>query len=632
MGFNQEELVKIAKSVAIKNPDHIKVDLNSTDIFGRKLQLDGRFLNDNKKLLNEDAKNLLGEIQDQGSEIAKTLKNEIMWYDIRSLVWREHPELSVLFALSYAKILCERTRQKDGHIINIAVDNYSKHFETMSVFSDTLIRTGITQNGGGVIYWGVQNGGAIRNLSQYQLAKTKKGGHWVYGTMSHRQEDFVGAKFGMQGKVFCGKDLMEDFYSTLIKADFSGFIEINNPSDFLITVSDITQNNIALAESIIRARTGTEVKKEELLKDLKLSVDMLGSPIGKNLVEILTAFGADLKVINSEISEFTTDKIIDPNEHESESMEKLKKACKEDGRIHLAVDPDGDRGTIIALNTERKAISLTGTELLILATENLVTYNPQGLPNDIIYDMRTGVSIKFLADALKKENHPVNIIASEPGYPFFMQLMSENENAAISVENTNHAFLTPFTNPIWGAPVYYPNIQGGDDAALFLVYLLSLAKHKWQGRNPIEQLDWIRKNYQIPPTIIKEFKPALTKENAAFKYDIAKKMCDIVTEKFGSNSKYKIDTMNSGARITDLEKNSMVLMRYSNTGPAFTVSGEAINEEDSEKMYKLGAAVMFLAVLETKKEKSEFEFEWKDFESYGNISTEEAVAIISQNQ
>jgi len=629
LSLSQQNLISLIRKIE-RRPDTIVAGLEEKDVFGRRLELLGQGISEDRLDLNDQVKNLLADLQKPDSKLEGTLKNEVMWYDIRSLVWRENPLLSVLLALAYAAILIERTGQKTGHIVNIAVDCYAKHFETMSVFADTLIRTGIFEEGGGIIYWGVQNGGTVRNVSEFQRALTGQHGNWIYGTMSHRHEDYAGAKFGMEGKVFCGPDLREDFYQKLLSGDYPELAKIENPQDYVVTVGKLSENNIAVAEDLIRARTGTKVAKEELLSGLKISLDMANSPINKNLADILVAFGADLNLINSGIKEFDTDKIIDPNEHQSEPVLKLKKEASEDGRIHLAIDPDGDRGTFVALNQNKNAASLAGTELLLLVMENLATYNPDRLGNEVIYDMRTGVSIEMLKDALLKRGFATGIHPAEPGYPFFMQLLGSIPDTVTSIENTNHAYLTPYTNPIWGAPRLIPSIQGGDDAALFLVYLLGLVKHIWGGRNPVEQLDYIREKYQIPATIIFESKPGLEKKDAGLKYDVAKEMSRIVESSL--SKKFQIDTMNSGVRISDNTAKAMVLIRYSNSGPAFTVSGETVREEDKERLSALGGAVMRLAVEAVHKEKGDFDFLWKDFAKYGDITIEKAEEIIKSSE
>jgi len=629
MTNEQKNLVEIVKKLARKSEDKIPVGPQLTDVFRRKLALTGQAVK--KKKLNTEAIKLLEELQKKDSEVEKVFRGQVMWYDIRSSVWKEHPMLSALLALAYAGELIERTGKKTGHTINIAVDCYKKHFESMSIFVDTIVRTGIVKDSGGVIYWGVQNGGSIRNVSQAEKAITGQNGNWVFGTMSHRKEDYVGAKFGMLGKVFCGPDLMEKLYMRMVQGNFPEFVDINNPEDYLVTVGDMTENNIDIIEDLIRARTGTNKPREEILKGMRLGMNMCGSSVGKNLLEMVKAFGADVEAENAKLNEnFSTDNIIDPNEHESDQMEKMKKKAERDGRVYLALDPDGDRGSIIGLNSNGEAESLTGTELLLLATENLATYNPKKIEMDIIYDMRTGISIGMLADSLKKKDHPIKLVASEPGYPFFMQLMGENKNAVIAVENTNHPFLTPMTNPIWGAPNYYEGVQGGDDAALFLVYLLGLSNLMWDGRNAVEQLEHLRKTYNMPKTIIREFKPTVDKEDAARKYDLAEKMCEIAEKELKPTGKYEIDTMNSGVRLTSPKRQAMVLIRYSNTGPSFTASGEAVKQEDSDFMFSLGAAVMNKAVSEVKKEKGEFSFDWANFAEFADKDVSEVQKIIDE--
>lgn len=626
-----EKLISIVKKLARRSEDRIPVGKDLTDVFGRRLKLESQAIDENGTELNENAKSLLKELQQPNSQKQIVLNGQVMWYDVRSSVWMENPELSALFALAYAQVLIERTGKKTGHTVNIAVDCYKKHYESMSVFVDTIIRTGIVKDGGGIIYWGVQNGGSIRNVAQFERAATGENGNWVFGTMSHRAEDYVGAKFGMLGKVFCGPDLREDLYSKLIKGDYPALEKVDNPNKFVVTVGDLTANNIDVLEDLIRARTGSDVPASEFLSGMKLGMNMCGSPVGKNLLDILRSFGADVVADNDTLNEnYSTANIVDPNEHDSEPMEHMKEKSKTEGRIYLAVDPDGDRGTVIAENSQGEAESLTGTELLILAAENLVNYNPKDLNNDVIFDMRTGVSIALFQEALEKSGKNLNIIAAEPGYPFFMEEMGKNKGAVIAIENTAHQFMTPMTNPIWGAPQYYEGVQGGDDAAMFLVYILALSNLAWEGRNPVQHLDHLREKYNIPKTIIREFKPTIAKEDAMRKYDLADAMCSIAKEKLEQSGKFDIVTMNSGVRLTASNQHSMVLIRYSNTGPSFTASGESVTKEDSEKMFKLGGAIMKLAVEKVKQEKGEYSFDWANFAEYGDISQDEATKIIEE--
>lgn len=629
---SQKNLIELVKKFGRHRPEAIQAGPEFGDQFNRKLKLNGQLVDKSGTKLSKGCYKLLKELQTPNSELENTLRGQFLWYDVRSSVWKDRLELSAFVALAYVQVLIERTGKKTGHIINVAVDCYPKHFESVSAMVDVLTRTGIFNDGGGIIYFGVQNGGTIRNVSQFQRAITGSDGNWIYGTMSHRAEDYVGAKFGMLGKVFCGPDLMEDLYGKLKKGDYPELMKIDNPNDFLVTVKDLTENNIYILEDLIRARTGTEKPRQEFLAGVKIGLNMCGSPVGKNLVDILAAFGADVVVKNAKLDpNFNTSNIVDPNEHESEPMEMMKKMAEKDQRIYLAVDPDGDRGTIIAKNSKGKAVSLTGSELLLLATENLVTYNPNKLPNDIIYDMRTGVGINLLAKSLEKKGQAVNLIAAEPGYPFFMENMGKNQNAAIAVENTAHAFMTPMTNPIWGASKYYAGVQGGDDAATFLTYLLALSKLFWEGRNPVVQLEYIQKNYGLPTTIIREFKPAIDKADAMRKYDLAVSMCEIAEKEIKPSGKFIINIMNSGVRLTSKETGAIVLIRYSNTGPSFTASGEAITQEDSDFMFKLGAAIMNRAVEKVQQEKGNFHFDWKDFSVFGDIPSEEVNNIIQES-
>ncbi|MCX5749456.1 MAG: hypothetical protein NTZ10_04360 [Candidatus Saganbacteria bacterium] len=218
------------------------------------------------------------------------------------------------------------------------------------------------------------------------------------------------------------------------------------------------------------------------------------------------------------------------------------------------------------------------------------------------------MAIQLLVEALNAKGHKIGLIDAEPGYPFFMRAMGET-TAAAAVENTCHFFLAPNTNPLFGAPISYPGVQGGDDAALALIYLLAAAKHQWQGRNPVQQLDWMRQEFGIPPTIIREFKPGLPQEYALKKYDVAEAMKTYVKKELEPTRNYKVDYMVSGVGVQSLKTKATVLVRFSNTGPTFTTSGEALSREDSDQAFKLGASIMEKGV---KAAGVENVFLWKD--------------------
>jgi phosphomannomutase len=596
------------------------------DNAGRLLIPDGRFFESDGNY-SKSLQRYVDQLSD--SDMRKQILAGMMYYDIRSAHWKQNPEYTVAFALAYAKKLQEKTGRKDGIIVNIGLDCYQKHFEAAGIFVDTLLRTGICDNGGGINYWGTINGGDIRNYSQlYHAQNGGEGGNWIYFTMSHVTNDFWGSKLGMDAKVYCGSDVRPcegvtsgTLYHYIVEKNFAD-IKHDKPVGNILTVSNFTKNNIKVAADMIRATSSVsdKIPDSELLKGARLYVDMAGSLVGRNLVNIDLALGADVQVINEKINpDFKVENIIDPNELSSgtKQLEKnraLKQIARETGRTGEVVDPDADRGSKIAVDSEGNPVAMTGSELLLLAIEDLAkSYKDKGFPPPtIICDMRTGLSSKDLKDALNKRGIPVKVVPHEAGYPFFMRGMAKLP-ADIAVENTTHAFTNPMTNKNWGAPVEYRGYQGGDNAALFLTYLSGAMVHKWQGRNPVQQLEWIRKEYNLRPTKVDERKPALPLEQDEFKYMIADRMKLLAKEWFTDAGKFWVNfndpqvELVSGVHITNIKTGAMMLVRFSNTGSTFTISGEGyIGKNNSRKeldeMLSLGRLLLVTATEQLRSE------------------------------
>ncbi|MBM3252754.1 MAG: hypothetical protein FJZ16_00685, partial [Candidatus Omnitrophica bacterium] len=601
----------------------ILVGVGLPDVHGRVFTPDDRFFTPEGEFTPE-LQAFMDSLSDKS--VQEMIEAGIMYYDIRSKFWKENPAFAVAFAFAFAKKLQEKTGRKDGIILNIGVDGYHKHFEIAQVFADAILRTGICDHGGGINYWGVINGGDIRNYCQLYDAINKEGGHWVYFTMSHRPEDFLGAKLGITAKVYCGSEVRHcegvtrrTLYDAIVERDFAE-IKHNTPTGDIVTVSNFLGNNIQVAADMIKATSAdSKIPMNELLKGTKLYVDMGGSPIGKNLVDILKALGADVLVGNEQLdADYSTKNIIDPNEHHSEPIQRLRKIAKETNRVVLAVDPDGDRGSIVAICPDGEVISMTGSELLLLTIENLAhSYKTKGITPTVICDMRTGVSAKDLARELNDRGLPVRVVPHEAGYPFFMKGMASLP-ADVAVENTTHAFTNPMTNPNWGSPVNYPGYQGGDNAALYLIYLLGCMVHQWEGRNPAEQLAWIRKTYNLRDTVVDERKPALPPEQDKFKYMIAERMKELAKQWFTDTSKFLINfgdpnvTVVSGVHITNVKTGAMMLVRFSNTGSSFTISGEGYTKAELNEMLGLGYLLMTTAVEQLHTEGHQFDFNPKD--------------------
>ncbi|MDD4937418.1 MAG: hypothetical protein PHX34_00140 [Candidatus Shapirobacteria bacterium] len=586
--------------------------LGETDIHGRKFTPDGHFFTPDGQF-SPELQSFIDKLSDQS--IRDMIEAGIMYYDIRSQFWKENPELTVIFALAYAKKLVEKSGKTDGNIVFIGVDAYQKHFDAAQIFVDTILRTGICDNGGGVYFWGVLNGGDIRNYSQLFHAVNQEGGNWVFFTMSHRVEDFLGCKMGMNAVVYCGSEIRHcegvtsgTFFDAVVEKDFSPIKNFQVNTDNLINISSTLNNNIQVAADMVRATSAPQdINNEDLFKGLKIGVNMGGSPILLNLIQILKSLGADVIIDNESLDvEYSTANIVDPNEHHSEAIEKIKNRALETNHIWLSVDPDGDRGSLVDINSKGEAVSLTGSELLLLTIENLAkSYKAKNIIPTIICDMRTSVSAKDLEKILNDKNFPVRVVPHEAGYPFFMKGMASLP-ADVAVENTCHEFTNPMTNPNWGAPANhsFPGYQGGDNAALYLIYILGCIKYAWENRTPCQQLDWIRNQYSLKETFVDEKKPSLPVFEDKYKYFIADKMKQLAKDWFIDPSQYLINfgdpkvTLLSGVHLTNVQTKAMTLVRFSNTGSSFTISGEAYSREDLDDMLGLGFKLLITAVKE----------------------------------
>jgi len=586
--------------------------IGDKDIHGRTLTPDNKYFTETGEF-SPELQDFIDKLSD--IEIKEMIESGIMYYDIRSKFWRDNQQFTVVLALAFAKKLVEKTGKNDGNFLFIGVDAYQKHFDTAQIFLDTIIRTGICDNGGGIYYLGVINGGDIRNYGQLFHAVNKEGGNWIYFTMSHKTDDFLGCKLGLNSTVYCGSEIRHcegitkgTLFDAIIDKDFAPIRNKQINTDNLVLISSFQKNNIQVAADMIRATSASvDTQNEELLRDIKIGLNMGGSPIGYNLAEILKALGANLIIDNEKLdAEYSIANIVDPNEHHSEAVAEIKKRTLETNRLWLNVDPDGDRGSVVDINSNGQAVSFTGSELLLLTIENLAkTYKTKNIIPTIVCDMRTGVASKDLEKILIERNLPVKVVPTEAGYPFFMKSMASLP-ADIAVENTCHEFTNPLTNPNWGAPSQhnFPGYQGGDNAALFLTYLLGCMKNSWEGRNFCQQLDWIRQEYNIKETFVDEKKPALPIFEDKSKYLIVDKMKELAKKWFTDPNQYQINfndplvTVVSGVHLTNPQTKAMTLVRFSNTGSSFTISGEAYTRQELDDMLGLGYKLLINAVKE----------------------------------
>ncbi|MFH0731492.1 MAG: hypothetical protein V2A72_01040 [Candidatus Omnitrophota bacterium] len=609
----------------------IKAGPDLPDIHGRIFTPDGRFFNDDGTP-GDGLQRLIDSLSN--ADVRKIVEAGIMYYDIRSDFWRKNPEFTVILARAYAKVLQEEEGREDGITVNIGIDAYKKHFKAARVFADALLRTGICDNGGGINYWGVINGGNIRNYSQLYGAVNNERAHWIMFTMSHRKEDYLGGKMGVSDVVFCGPDVRHvdevtsgTLYDYIVDKNFAEIKHKTADAAGKIISIDCSENNKQVAADMIKATISPGVEQQKFLDGLKIYCNMAGNPIGKDLVDMLNALGATLVLDNATVDEdFSTDNIIDGNEREGKpaiNVLKVGKRTKETGcDIGIALDPDGDRITLFGEDKDGNMYHLTGTELHLLVMEAIAKIykkNSWGTPTTIS-DMRTGLSAEDLAKKLKDMEYPIEDIPHEAGYPFFMEAMADH-NAAAADENSLHCFTRPMTDPRWGGKKFDKQYQGGDNAAFMGVWLIACMKYMWAGRNPVRQLEWMRskEGYGLPKTIIMEKKPTLELEDDIYKYKIAARMKELAAKWFPpTQTRYIINyndpniTVVSGVHIMNTETRARMLVRYSNTGPGFTISGEAYDKEQLDDVLGIGYGLITTAVEELKAEGKEFGFDIND--------------------
>jgi phosphomannomutase len=549
----------------------------------------------------------------QDRAFARELQGSCSFYDVRTDLLIKHPELGVLFALSYAALLKEDTGQDSGHTINLGYDCYEGHYNIMSIFAETLVRIGVTDNGGGIINWGVMGGGEIKNWGMFQRAVTGEDGHWAYGTKSHRAEKKLGFKFGMLGGVFCKENIAVRLWEALYTRELPQFGIVADPLQNIVNVGSLDQHNTNVAADMIRARTGATGRQEKLLEGVTVGIDACGSPLGIDTVSMLRKLGATVNAKNETLDpSFDESRIQDPNERKSQVIKAIMKEVEETGISQIILDPDADRMTFVAVDSQGKAVCLTGSNILLLVMENLATHNPEGHDITVIGDSRARMNVEDLEQALNGRGHKIKAVISEAGYPYIHEKVGE-ANAAIGVEQTCHVMVPALTHLAWGAPTEYKGNQGGDHGAILAACLLGMMKHKWDMRSLAQQLDHIKEEYNLPPDNPNETKPQIDKVNALAKYDIAEAMRQMAQNELNAG-KFSFINFDSGLSIKNKETGAAVLVRHSNSGPGFTVSVEGVTEADANFMLALGAALMEEAVRRVRERFIAEDNDMKDFE------------------
>ena len=597
-------------SLADRGPSRMVAGTRVIDIHGQDLNFAQRDLihrTDRGLEIGAPVKNLLHKLQtDEGYRLR--IQAHFAGYDARSD--ETDPALWVLAALAYADALVASTGRKTGHIINLGRDCYNKHHAVVSVFAYTLLQTGILRNGGGLINWGIVDGGTMKETAIHERAKTGKNGHWFYATVSHRKEpEFRGGKFGMGGQVLVTDNLMQTIFERMVKGTFENLstLSSHDPEGHVVTVEHESRwmRDAHVAEEIIRSRTDVshDVPRNALLKGVQVAIDVANSPLMRSTLDLTRALGADVIVLNEGVKPYETNRIFDPNEPHSGEVQTLIRWAEGNRRTVIFQDPDGDRAGIIAPDDSGKPVHLNGSDILMLAAHNLATHNPAHHKVSVVGDMRAYIGLDLLGPALRANGYDTTTVPSEPGYSNVQEVM-ERVDAVAGGERTAHIFLRFLTHPILGAPEYFGHLQGGDYAGLVLVYMLALQTRMWNGRSAAQQLAYIRRSLGVPLTAGTELKPKLSEGFGMAKYAIAGAMKEIAHEEFDDlPDQFDIQKMQSGVRIYDKVERAAVLIRHSNSGSSFTVSSEYIVDDGGgadQRMLELGAVIIEMAIGRTR--------------------------------
>jgi phosphomannomutase len=600
----QSRLIKIVGNLATGLTPGITVGPNQKDVYGRQLDLRPENFS---SLFSKNGLDVSPQVREFQTHLQNNdkfrlgIQSVLAGYDVRAKDLDE--AFWVFFARSYAKTLVDETGQKDGHTIQIGQDCFERHHRVTLIIAYTLIKSGVLENGGGIVYWGTTDGGSMKLMGTLERAQTGKNGNWAYQTVSHKSAPGLqGVKIGMKGKVVCTDDLKTAIFDPMVKGDYLPLINVENPENYVVTVGDTIPYYTALAERIIRARISlpANLRPEEIFNGFPIGISRDGNPLMYRIEKVLEALGARIiRIDNSD--ELTEPKAIrDPHESKSEKIRELVDFLDNyNGPLHIpAIDPDGDRVSIISRDDSYRAVNLKGTDLLKLAAYNLATYNPEGYEVKVVADMRALMSVRILGEALNSQNYPLQVIPGVPGYNMFHQALAEHAGV-LGIEDTSHTMFLPNTHPIWGAPTYYPNTQGGDNAGLFGIYLLGLAARMTEGRSLAQQLAYIHSTFNVPYTTVDELKPSIPQSHGMAKVAVADAIKELASRYLGSNPNYTLTPFDTGVCIESFNPLASVLVRHSKSGSGFTVGGEVTRGDDVAREFALNLGVALLLQADT---------------------------------
>ena len=603
MTAGHSKLVKMVGNLATGLTPGIPVGPNKKDVYGRQLDIRSEsfycLFSSNGQDVSPAVKEFLTRIQSE-DKFRLGIQSMLAGYDIRG---KDIDEVFwVLLARAYAKTLVDKTGKRDGHIIHVGQDCFDRHHRVTSIFAITLIKSGVCDNGGGIVYWGATDGGTMKAMGTLERAQTGENGNWAYGTVSHKTAPgLTGLKIGMLGGVVCTDDLKAAIFDPMVKGNFLPLKEVTEPEAYVVTVDgDTTPYYIALAERMIRARTALSARTatEDLLAGLPVGISRDGNPLMRRMEQVLGALGAEIAEIDNFYALTEPQVVRDPHEHNSAGVLQLSGWLAKDGRpLHIPyVDPDGDRVGIISFDANGQAVNLKGTALLKIAMHNLATHNPDEFPIEVVADMRALMSARRLGEALSVKGYPINVIPGVPGYNMFHLAIAAND-AVLGVEDTSHTMIRPSTHQVWGAPVHYAGTQGGDNAGLFGVYLLSLAARMTEHRSLAAQLAFLHSQFQVPHTSVYELKPAIPQSHGMAKVAVAEAIRDLAATYFGGNPNFTLSPFDTGVCLESLNPAAAILVRYSKSGSGFTVGGEVAQEDETAHKFAqdLGVALLMQA-------------------------------------
>ncbi len=599
LSMAQTRLTRVVRNLSTGIAPGIPVGPNLKDVHGKQLNLHhSRFSNlftDNGINVSSSVRGFLSRLG-QDERFRLNMHGLFKGYDVR--VSNGEEAFWVAFAMSYAKNLVDRTGERSCHTIHLGQDCYTRHDRVREILAYTLLKTGICDNGGGIINWGPVDGGTMKMMGSLERAQTGKNGNWLFDTVSHKATDqtLAGCKIGMEGGVVCTDDLEASIWETMIKGEFLPLQKVEHPEQYIVNIGDITPYSTEVAARMIRARTtvSEDASTASLLADLPVAFSRDENPLVLRMEEMARAMGARvIRIDESEqIGEPTT--IRDPHETDTEGVQQLIAWLNRHGQAaHVPyLDPDGDRLGIIALNGASQAVNVKGTALLKLAAHNLAIHNPDGHPAGVVADMRALMSARQLGSALTAQGHSLEVIPGVPGYNMFHLAMAEHD-APIGIEDTSHTMIRPNSHLLWGAPVHHVGTQGGDNSGLFSMYLLGLAAHMWNGRSMAQQLEHIHTQFGIPDTNVVEMKPALPQSHQMAKVAIADAIRDI-GDRFASRGNYLVTPFDTGVCLESSAPGAAILVRHSKSGAGFTVGTEVIAGDDTAKAFADNLAVAML--------------------------------------